>query len=400
MGEEITTWARKHAWWIFGGAIGAAIVILFSFITIFIIMVSETSCDKNADDPESSAVLSGAGGEWTQKGTKAYNTAKEVFDSWVKVGMSGAQAASIVGNVGGAEDTGFVLDQREAGGSGGGLYQFTPYTKYLSDSKSDKSWSVINQRDVVMHLEPGTIKAFFNSTKSATPEDAAIKWMDMYERPAAWAKAQTAGKRQAAARKAYELFGGASISGKDSLLGDDANAAAVGIDADNQSNGCSTQTGGVSGKWGWPFKSVPKSGPTGHDEGQQFGHTSFIRASGGDFHDGYDWGSARYSGDVLAVHGGKVYKISYGGSARKWFVDVKSDDGYYETYQEAFSSKSDLAVSEGDEIQTGQKIGTLTTDHLHLGITKHEIEAAQSSWDKDDGTWLDPIKIIKEGINN
>ena len=56
---------------------------------------------------------------------------------------------------------------------------------------------------------------------------------------------------------------------------------------------------------------------------------------------------------------------------------------------------SDVSVKEGDHVSVGDKIGTLTTNHLHLGISKTEIEKAQSSAFKDDGTWLDPIKVIK-----
>ena len=102
-----------------------------------------------------------------------------------------------------------------------------------------------------------------------------------------------------------------------------------------------------------------------------------------------------YSGDILAVHGGTVYKVEQSGDGRGWHIDVKSPDGYYETYQEFTSSESDIKVKVGDNVTAGQAIARLNSSHLHLGISRTEIEKAQSSWNKDDGTWLDPIKVIK-----
>lgn len=375
-------------------------VVLSLFVLCMVILMM-FGMDNGCDNTDTSQVngIGGVGGEWTQPGTKAYSTAKEVFEGWIKVGMSGAQAAGIVGNIGGAEDTNFVLDQKElSGGSGGGLYQFTPYSKYLNDAKSDKSWSVINQRDVVMHLEPDTVQSFFKLTKSSTPEEAAVKWEAMYERPKS--VEATAAQRQAAARKAYELFGGSNISAKDSLLGEAASTAGAGEAADQQNNSCDTSGGDTaSGKWGWPFKTIPKDGPTRYENGQQYGHTGMIRGGGNDFHDGYDFGSAIVGAGqpILAVHDGKVFKVA--NDVGWWYVWVKSSDGYNEVYQEAFNGRGDIVVNEGDEVKVGDKIGTLSGSHLHLGITKKAITSSVQSGYSDDGTWLDPIKIVKEGIN-
>ncbi len=379
-----------------GVAATAAVALFVALLLVFMFMVT-SSCQNNNDSGDTS-ISGGSGGAWTQPGTEAYKNAKATFDYWTGKGMSGAMAAGIIGNIGGAEDTGFVLNQREiGGGTGGGLYQFTPASKYLNDAKSDKSWSVVNQGDVILHLEPGTVSHYFKKNLNSSPEDCATDWMNLYERPSAAARASTNAARRSAALTAYRLFGGANISAKDSLLGVGTGTAVVGDNGDTDTF-CSSMDAGVSGKWSWPFKDVPKSGPTGYEDGQQFGHTGYHRGRG-NFHDGFDWGSARYHGDILAVHGGTVYKVGHDG-ARGYFVDVKSSDGYYEIYQEAFTSKSDIAVKEGDQIQTGQKIGTLTTSHLHLGISKKEIEQAQSSWDIDDGTWLDPISVIKKGLEN
>lgn len=236
--------------WGLGG--GIIVAIIGGLLLLVVVIASLFGAVSDGCDPDSSggsADLSGVAGEWTQPGTKANATAKAVFDYWTKKGMSGAQAAGIVGNIGGAEDKGFVLDQREfGGGSGGGLYQFTPYTKYLNDSKSDKSWSVENQGDVVISLEPQTVKNFFAKTKSSSPEDAATDWMNLYERPSPTARAMTNNDRRSAAAKAYQIFGGANISAKDSILGDAAGAANAGQAAaqSDQDSACSTNGGGVT----------------------------------------------------------------------------------------------------------------------------------------------------------
>ena len=228
------------------GGLGGFLIILVAIFTV--LFFSNNRCSDNAGTSDTD-ISSGFTGSWTTQGTEAYKNAKATFDFWVSKGMSGAQAAGIVGNIGGAEDTGFVLNQKEiGGGSGGGLYQFTPYTKYLNDAKSDKSWSVVNQGEVVMSLEPQTVKSFFSKTKNSSPGDAATDWMNMYERPSERARATTNSMRRSAAEKAYELFGGANISAKDSLLGDVTETSDVGVTSDlqNDSKTCSVSSDSAS----------------------------------------------------------------------------------------------------------------------------------------------------------
>ncbi|MBD5430509.1 phage tail tip lysozyme [Lactobacillus sp.] len=187
---------------------------------------SESSSDMSITD-------SGAIGSWTKKGTKAYDTAKKVFMYWVEKGMSGVQAAGIVGNIGGAEDKSFVLDQKEYGGGGGGLYQFTPYSKYLNGS--DGSWSVKSQGDFVIKSEKGTVTAYMSQAKSSTPGEAAIAWMNLYERPSERAKEISSQDRKDAAEKAYQIFGGSKFSGSSALSGNltAINNAVANKDAEN-----------------------------------------------------------------------------------------------------------------------------------------------------------------------
>lgn len=391
---------KKKKWLLlFSGGITTVIFVILGFVAIAAIVIGletmSSSCDGDSSGDTTTASAGGAGGSWTQSGTEANKTAKELFDYWTGKGMSGAQAAGIVGNVAGVEDTTFELHKKESGGSGQGLYQFTPGSKYTNNPKSDQSWSVQNQSDVVITLEPGTVKSFFNQTKSSSPSEAAERWMTLYERPGI----PHLEKRQAAAEKAYTLFGGASIAAKDSILGDASGTAATGSASDAETLGCSTSGDtSSSGAWGWPFKAIKNKQDVMNGsplDSQHYGMTSYDRGGGNYYHDGWDFQQATWGGqDVVAVHDGTVYNVAHSSDGRDWHVDVKSDDGWYEIYQEGFLSRSDIAVKEGDKVKVGDKIGTLTGTHLHLGVSKTEIEKAQSSWNKDDGTWKNPVAII------
>lgn len=157
----------------------------------------------------------------------------------------------------------------------------------------------------------------------------------------------------------------------------------------------------MANDWGWPFS----GGYKGYEEGQQFGITTFDRTGNGDyFHDGFDFGSAKYPGsNIAAVHAGTVVYAGWapaGYGALGTVVVTKDSSGYYVVYQEFGTSTSNINVSVGQSVSLGQVIATRNTSHLHLGITKKDWLSAQSSAFKDDGTWLDPIIIIKDGTGN
>lgn len=402
----------KKKYWIIGG-IGAGIITFLIVIMAIMILFSTKSCKSGGDSDAGDTSSGGAGGSWTQQGTDAYKNAEAVFKYWTGKGMSGAQAAGIVGNIT-VEDPGFVLDQAEIGAGaegGGGLYQFTPKSKYLTDPKSDKSWSVQNQGDVILNSAMSAVKQFMKETKGGTPEDAATVWMNTYELPAASERVRTNSARRSGARKAYEMFGGANISGSDSILGDATGTADSGSNTQNDENQCSTSSGdGAGGDWGWPFASIKNNDP-GLSAEQQFGYSA---SRMGNFHDGIDLGDARYGGqEIKAIHGGKVYKIGHKGYTQSdlgYYIFIKSDDGYYEVYQEfAFSeaqASKYIKVKEGDTVKTGDVIGILPkngsetsplVNHVHIGVSKKELSAAELSAFSNDGTWLDPVQLIKGG---
>lgn len=147
--------------------------------------------------------------------------------------------------------------------------------------------------------------------------------------------------------------------------------------------------------WGWPFPSVGE----GHFmDAQLFG----VHAGNGrpnNFHDGLDFGSIDHPGsEVHAIHGGTVTRISSDGYIG-WYVVTHSRDGYDIVYQEAFSGRGNIKVSQGQTLKTGDVIGIRDTSHVHIGVTKkswYEGYTKGHSFDPN-WAWLDPLKLIKEG---
>ena len=149
---------------------------------------------------------------------------------------------------------------------------------------------------------------------------------------------------------------------------------------------------GVEEAWGWPF---PADG-----EGRFTGAQLFGVNAGGEFrlngfHDGLDFGSVDHPGTTVhAIHAGTVTGIGYI-AGLDWYVTVDTGE-YMVVYQEAFSSKSQIAVKVGQTIGLGDTIGYRNTSHLHIGITKQKnLNVALASSFLNNGTWLNPLTIIK-----
>ena len=153
----------------------------------------------------------------------------------------------------------------------------------------------------------------------------------------------------------------------------------------------------IKDTWGWPFPSV--------GEGYFSGAQLFGVNPGGEFrmngfHDGLDFGSIDHPGSAVhAVHSGVVTQIGYIAGLENYVV-VRSDE-YTFVYQEAFSNKGNISVKVGQQINTGDVIGYRDTFHLHLGITRETnvMKAIANSFNNN-GTWLDPRALIKNGIAN
>lgn len=148
---------------------------------------------------------------------------------------------------------------------------------------------------------------------------------------------------------------------------------------------------GTGGGWGSPFPSV---GHVAFDGGQLFGVHAGGEFRQNGFHDGLDFGTAKYPGsDVHAIHGMKITRIG-NMAGLGYFVLGHSDDGYNIDYQEAFASHSDIHVKVGQYVKTGQVVGVRTTDHLHIGITKKDFDYALRYAFTNNGTWIDPEPLI------
>lgn len=157
--------------------------------------------------------------------------------------------------------------------------------------------------------------------------------------------------------------------------------------------------------WGYPFKRLNQK-KISFKSGQKFGKTDVMRRvkPKSYFHDGYDFGFSEVGhSPVLAVHSGVVHRVHFR-PGMGLYVWVISKDGFVEIYQEGFLNDYDIYVKKGQHIKLGQKIGKLTGSHIHLGITKtdkHYIDKHGDpcgNWWKDNGTWLNPMKIINSDL--
>lgn len=137
----------------------------------------------------SSSAPGGQGGEaaWLTEGTPEYERAKQVYEYWTEtIGTSGAFAAGVVANVrqesagtfdpliveGGGRFKGQFSTEydRAAGNAGGGLYQFTPFTKYSNSPLFKKyGWSIDGESEFVWISEfvTGTVAASMKSNASS-----------------------------------------------------------------------------------------------------------------------------------------------------------------------------------------------------------------------------------------
>lgn len=172
---------------------------------------------------------------------------------------------------------------------------------------------------------------------------------------------------------------------------------AVSNSADGGADGSIGNVGGENlaefkkGSFKWP---VDNKLPPNSE--QDFGPRSF------GWHDGLDF-NGNGSKFVYAAHEGTVIyadsatKAGPGLSALGQAVVVIKSGDVNMIYQEFGNvARGDILVKKGDKVKAGQKIGKIgpngagTPLHLHFGMTKKDWIAAQASWDKNDGVFIDP----------
>lgn len=219
------------------------ILIVFPFLLVLLIVASTSSKEDCQITPEVSSQVetsseNASNSDWTKKGTVANKTAEKVFNAWVSKGLSGASASGIVGWVN--SEGGFAMIGRAEGHygndlksnsiafnvrptglsyytteAGGGIYQFTPFTKYapLGDPKWEDAdaMNAFVMKSIkggdwnkAMDLSGGN-HSFEEMAQMTDPKQATLVW-NAYERgnTAYINKAQ----KSADGQKAYDMFNG------------------------------------------------------------------------------------------------------------------------------------------------------------------------------------------------
>ena len=157
--------------------------------------------------------------------------------------------------------------------------------------------------------------------------------------------------------------------------------------------------------WGWPFDSFSNKDITSHFGWRNlWGHKQW--------HDGVDIANNSLNGKpIKCIHGGKVVQIGHEGHTQMdmgYYVVVESPDGYTTVYQEySFypSERNYTTVKVGQEVKTGDQIGTMhyskDVTHIHIGLTNKGVSfySAMQKWNKESNRWVDPIATIQAGIN-
>ena len=149
-------------------------------------------------------------------------------------------------------------------------------------------------------------------------------------------------------------------------------------------------------RWAWPFPAVGE----GHFMGAQlFGVNPGGQFRQNGFHDGLDFGAYDHPGtQVHAIHSGTIVGVGYT-AGLDWYV-LEDTGEYLVVYQEAFSNRGNITVTPGQKIEVGDVIGNRDTSHVHIGITRqHNFNIALAKSFTNDGTWLNPLEIIRNGLN-
>ncbi|MBE6163734.1 MAG: CHAP domain-containing protein [Streptococcus gallolyticus] len=266
----------------------APFLLVLVFITLlFHTTMTSNDCEVSSSSTSTATVSSVASDtDWTHEGSTAYNNAKLVFDSWISKGLSGASASGIVGWVN--SEGGFALVDRAeghygtdeltnglsagvipSGGSGysvggGGIYQFTPYTKFAE--AGDSKWLDVDAQNTFvaqailsgdwnasMDLTGGN-HSFQQMAQMTDPQQATLVWQ-AYERGNTAYIDQS--QKQADAQTAYNMFNGASYSYDESKFNaafgtsssDSSSDSNYKVSAVSTNNCSSSSSGGGTGSW-------------------------------------------------------------------------------------------------------------------------------------------------------
>lgn len=169
-----------------------------------------------------------------------------------------------------------------------------------------------------------------------------------------------------------------------------------GNDKDDTDDDPSTTSGG---KWVHPVSPVNGVSWGDVDPGGQFGNsTASLAVRGHLFHDGFDFGSAKYKPTIRAMHAGVVtFAGARSGLGSQDSQVVIKSGKWTHVYQEFASGGASIKVKEGQKVSKGKIIAKRTTgSHCHVGITSKTFATGWANSYSKAGGWVDPIKFLKE----
>lgn len=368
--------------------------------------------------------------DWTQPGTTANKTAEKVFMAFVNSGTSGAFAAGVVGWVN--SEGGFAMIGRAEGHygndirtnsiaygvkpiglsyytheAGGGIFQFTPFTKYAPLGSpdwedADKMISFVMKEmsrgdwNAAMDLT-GKNHSFESAVKLTDPQEATLTWQ-AYERGNVAYINQA--QKKADALKAYQVFNGDKYQYDEmkfrNTFGQNASSG-PGVPSTTESESSTSKDcnklgdGQIIGNGEYahifdsPYQVLQPYGYTPWSLGAGY---NLYSASKGK-HTGVDVATIKVDDSmnvpVYSITNGTVYSVSYsslGGHAITIQPEGTKDYLYYGHLKSAPTLKS------GDQVKKGQPIailghsGQTNIYHVHLEYSTSPIMAT-GVFDKD-----------------
>ncbi len=404
---------------------GPTLLTIFGFLVALVIFLVAISGGPNGsggtsscgNEPESSITVDGivsssaaSDADWTKPGTTAYKTAKKVFMAWVNLGLDGGAAAGIVGWT--QTEGGTVMIGRAEGhfgndikansimygnvpigqsyyktAAGGGIYQFTPYTKYAplndpkwedADAMNDFVAKAILNGDWNAGMDmSGKSRSFEQMAKEKDPQSATLTWQ-AYERgnPAQI----PVEKKKADSQKAYEIFKGSEYSFnqekfdkhfKNAKASGANNSSTSTFSEDDEEMCDSDPVGGGSTNSGHPL-AIP------YTINQGLHHIGAI-----------DLGAPEGT-PIYAVSDGKVTEVNETtmGINGNYVIHTVPDGTviYYGHMRDV------PMVKKGDKVKKGQQIGVVGQTGMATGPHIHFDRRSGSNW----GPASNPFKLISD----
>lgn len=348
--------------------------------------------------------------DWTKKGTTANKNAEKVFKAFVDRGTTGAFASGVVGWVNseggfamigraeghygndpktnsiayGVRPTGLAYYTTEAGG---GIFQFTPFTKYAPLGSpdwedADKMIAFVMKAvangdwNASMDLT-GKSHAFADAVKLTNPQEATLTWQAYERGNVAYIRQD---QKKADAQKAYELFDGGKYQYDEAKF-----KKAFGKSAESFSSSADDSTSQSSGgcKVGdSESKSSGKTTDTGHPMDVPYTISQGMHSLGA-----IDL-AAPQGTPIYAVSDGKVVEVNRiaNGINGNYVIHTLSDGSFI-----YYGHMRDVPmVKEGQSVKKGQQIGIVGQTGLASGPHIHFDRRIGSPW----GSAGNPYELI------